>query len=342
MLLSWNTTNQCNLYCDHCYRDAGARAVDELTTAEAGNLIDEAARSGFRIMIFSGGEPLLRPDLLDLIARAAARGLRPVLGSNGTLLTPTLARELKAAGARAVGISLDSCDPGCHDQLRRQEGAWQQAVAGMAACREAGLPFQLHTTVFDWNQDELEQLTDLAVELGAMAHHFFFLVPTGRAASIEAESLRAAEYEATLRRILLKQQQVAIELKPTCAPQFMRIAREMGIPVRYNRGCLAGIAYCIISPRGDVQPCAYLNLPVGNVREVPFSRLWQESPIFQRLRTENYSGACGRCGYKKICGGCRARAWYYHGDYMAAEPWCLYQSRQDNVTPGGHRAPPGA
>ncbi len=331
MLLSWNTTNQCNLYCDHCYRDAGARVEDELDTAEARNLIDEAVKAGFRIMIFSGGEPLLRPDLLELIAYAAARGLRPVLGSNGTLLTVDLARELKKAGARTIGISLDSCDAARHDRLRRQKGAWQQAVAGMAACREAGLPFQVHTTVFDWNQDELEQLTDLAVQLGAIAHHFFFLVPTGRAVSIEAESLRAAAYEATLRRILQKQQQVAIELKPTCAPQFMRIARQMGIPVRYSRGCLAGIAYCIISPRGDVQPCAYLNLPVGNVREMPFSRIWQESEVFRTLRTEDYSGSCGRCGYKKVCGGCRARAWYYHGDYMAAEPWCLYPKNRSGM-----------
>ncbi|GEA19475.1 putative heme d1 biosynthesis radical SAM protein NirJ2 [Moorella sp. E306M] len=328
MLLSWNTTNQCNLYCDHCYRDAGAKVGDELSTAEAKNLIDEAVKAGFRIMIFSGGEPLLRPDLLELIAYAAARGLRAVLGSNGTLLTPDLARELKKAGALAIGISLDSCDPARHDRLRQKDGAWQEALAGMAACREAGLSFQVHTTVFDWNQDELEKLTDLAVDLGARAHHFFFLVPTGRAASIEAESLRAEAYERTLKRILQKQQQVNIELKPTCAPQFMRIAREMGIPVRYSRGCLAGIAYCIVSPRGDVQPCAYLNLPVGNVRETPFSRLWQESEVFRTLRTESYGGSCGRCGYKKICGGCRARAWYYHGDYMAEEPWCLYQGRK--------------
>lgn len=328
MLLSWNTTNQCNLYCDHCYRDAGAKAEDELSTAEAKNLIDEAVKAGFRIMIFSGGEPLLRPDLLELIAYAAARGLRAVLGSNGTLLTPDLARELKKAGALAIGISLDSCDPARHDRLRQKDGAWQEALAGMAACREAGLSFQVHTTVFDWNQDELEKLTDLAVDLGARAHHFFFLVPTGRAASIEAESLRAEAYERTLKRILQKQQQVNIELKPTCAPQFMRIAREMGIPVRYSRGCLAGIAYCIVSPRGDVQPCAYLNLPVGNVRETPFSRLWQESEVFRTLRTESYGGSCGRCGYKKICGGCRARAWYYYGDYMAEEPWCLYQGRK--------------
>lgn len=328
MLLSWNTTNQCNLYCDHCYRDAGAKVEDELKTDEAKNLIDEAFAAGFRIMIFSGGEPLLRPDLLELIAYASQRGLRPVLGSNGTLLTPELARELKRAGALAIGISLDSLEPVRHDRLRRKEGAWEQAVAGMQACLTVGLPFQVHTTVFDWNQDELEKITDLAVEIGARAHHFFFLVPTGRAANIEEETLRSEAYENTLKRILEKQRQVNIELKPTCAPHFMRIAKEAGVALRYSRGCLAGIAYCIISPRGDVQPCAYLNIPVGNVREKPFSRIWQESEVFRTLRTQNYGGSCGRCGYKKICGGCRARAWYYYGDYMAEEPWCLHQERK--------------
>ncbi|MDK2821238.1 MAG: AdoMet-dependent heme synthase [Clostridia bacterium] len=328
MILSWNTTNQCNLYCDHCYRDAGVKADEELDTKEGKSLIDEIAKAGFKIMVFSGGEPLMRPDILELISYAKKNGLRPVLGSNGTLIDLSLAKELKKAGAMAIGISLDSRNPKRHDQLRRKEGSWEEAVAGMKACREAGLPFQIHTTVFDWNQHELEEITDLAVELGAVGHHFFFLVPTGRAATIEAESLRAKEYEATLRRILEKQQKVDIELKPTCAPQFMRIARQMGLKLRYSRGCLAGISYCIISPTGNVQPCAYLNMPVGNVREIPFSRLWQESPVFKELRTEAYSGGCGKCGFKKVCGGCRARAWYYNNDYMAEEPWCLYHGRK--------------
>lgn len=328
MLVSWNTTNACNLYCKHCYRDSGIRAAEELNTAEGKKLIDEIARAGFKIMIFSGGEPLLRDDLEELIAYAGTKGLRPVLGSNGTLITHDVAGKLKKAGTMAVGISLDSTDPDKHDYFRASPGAWQAAVDGMRACREAGLPFQVHTTVLEWNSDEIEKMTDLSIELGARGHHIFFMVPTGRAVNIEAETLRAEQYEQLLKRIMKKQSRVNIELKPTCAPQFTRIARQMGVNTRYSRGCLAGTAYCIISPTGNVQPCAYLNIPLGNVRQIPFDRIWRESTVLLRLRTMDYSGGCGICEYKRICGGCRARAYYYHGDYMAEEPWCLYHGRK--------------
>jgi putative heme d1 biosynthesis radical SAM protein NirJ2 len=328
VLVSWNTTNACNLYCEHCYRDAGAKAEDEFNTAEGKNLIEEIAQAGFKIMIFSGGEPLLREDILELVAHARNQGLRPVFGTNGTLLTGTMAASLKEAGALAMGISLDSVDSDQHDRFRSSPGAWQAAVDGMAACRSIDLPFQIHTTVMDWNYDEVEALTDFAVAAGAMAHHVFFLVPTGRAVNIETETLRAEQYEQLLQRIMRKQQEVKIELKPTCAPQFTRIARQMGLSTRFTRGCLAGTAYCIISPRGIVQPCAYLNLPLGNVRDIPFSDIWRDNEVFARLRTMAYSGGCGTCDYRRICGGCRARAHYYHGDYMAEEPWCLEHGRK--------------
>ena len=329
MIISWNTTNACNLTCAHCYRDAGAKAEDELSTAEAKKMLTEIARAGFKIMIFSGGEPLMRPDILALVKFAVGEGLRPVFGTNGTLITPAWAKNLKAAGAMGMGISLDSLDPAKHDHFRGAEGAWEAAVRGMKNCRAAGLPFQIHTTVMDWNADELEAMTDFAVEKGAVAHHFFFLVPTGRAKTIEEESLRAEAYETVLRRIMEKQKTVAIELKPTCAPKFLRIASLMGVKTRFRRGCLAGLAYCIINPRGKVQPCAYLTEEVGDVRETPFDEIWRESEVFQRLRTLDYGGGCGVCDYKRACGGCRARAAYYHGgDYMAEEPWCLYHGRR--------------
>jgi len=329
MIVSWNTTNQCNMYCDHCYRDSGAKASNELTTVEAKKLLDEIVKAGFKIMIFSGGEPLMRPDIVELVRYAKNQGLRPVFGTNGTMLTPELARDLKDAGTMCMGISLDSLDSAKHDNLRKYQGAWNEAVRGMEYCKEVGLPFQIHTTVMDWNNHEIEDITDFAVEKGAVAHHIFFLVPTGRAVNIEQETLRAREYEDLLHRILDKQKEVDIELKPTCAPQFMRIAKQKGIEMRFSKGCLAGISYCIISPKGDVQPCAYLNIVVGNVRKTPFDRIWQESEVFKRLRSEEYGGGCGSCGFKEICGGCRARAYYYHeGDYMAEEPWCLYHGRR--------------
>ena len=329
MIVSWNTTNACNMYCDHCYRDAGCRAEEELSTAEARTLLEQIARAGFKIMIFSGGEPLMRPDIVELVAYASGLGLRPVFGTNGTLITLEMAQRLKAAGAMGMGISLDSMDRERHNRFRKFPGAWEGAVQGMRNCRAAGLPFQIHTTVMEWNNHELEALTDFAVAEGAVAHHFFFLVPTGRAKTIEAESLRAEAYEDTLTRIMKKQQEVEIELKPTCAPQFLRIAAQMGIKTRFRRGCLAGTAYCIISPRGKVQPCAYLNMELGDVRQTPFDEIWKNSEVLNRLRTLEYSGGCGSCEYKRACGGCRARAAYYHeGDYMAEEPWCLYHGRK--------------
>ena len=329
MIVSWNTTNACNMYCDHCYRDAGCKAEEELSTAEAKTLLEQIARAGFKIMIFSGGEPLMRPDIVELVAYAASLGLRPVFGTNGTLITLEMAQKLKAAGAMGMGISLDSMDREKHNKFRKFPGAWEGAVQGMRNCRAAGLPFQIHTTVMEWNNHELEALTDFAVAEGAVAHHFFFLVPTGRAKTIEAESLRAEAYEDTLTRIMKKQQEVDIELKPTCAPQFLRIAAQMGMKTRFRRGCLAGTAYCIISPKGKVQPCAYLNMELGDVRQTPFDEIWKNSEVLNKLRTLEYSGGCGSCEYKRACGGCRARAAYYHeGDYMAEEPWCLYHGRK--------------
>ncbi len=324
MLVSWNTTNQCNMFCDHCYRDAGAKADDELTTAEAKKLIEEIKQAGFQIMIFSGGESLLRPDIYELASYARQQGLRAVLGTNGTLITPEVAVQLKEAGFMAAGVSLDSLTPAKNDGFRKLEKASELTIAGMKNLKAAGLPFQIHTTVMDWNVDELEDITDYAVEIGAMAHHVFFLVPTGRAVNIEEEALRVAVYEKTIARLMEKQKQVPIEIKPTCAPQFIRTADKKGIPLRFSKGCLAGISYCIISPKGDVQPCAYMNMPLGNVRDMPFHQIWAENPVLQELRTMNYEGKCGICDYKERCGGCRARANYYNGNIMAEDSWCLY------------------
>ena len=329
MIVSWNTTNACNMYCAHCYRDAGCKAEEELSTEEAKRLLEQIARAGFKIMIFSGGEPLTRPDILELVRHAASLHLIPVFGTNGTLITEQTARDLKEAGAKGMGISLDSLDREKHDRFRSFPGAWEGAVRGMQNCHKAGLPFQIHTTVMEWNRGELEAMTDFAVETGAKAHHFFFLVPTGRAETMEEESLRAEAYEEVLTRIMRKQQEVDIELKPTCAPQFIRIADQLGYKTRFRRGCLAGLSYCIISPRGKVQPCAYLNMELGDVRETPFDEIWRNNEVLQKLRTLEYSGGCGTCSYREGCGGCRARAAHYHGgDYMSEEPWCLYHGRR--------------
>lgn len=316
------------MFCDHCYREAGVRLEDELDTGQARKLIREIKKAGFRIMIFCGGEPLMREDIYELGAYAAQQGLRVVLGTNGTLITPAVAVKLKKAGFMAAGVSLDSLNAKKNDSFRKLERAYELTLNGMENLRAAGLPFQIHTTVMDWNVNELEDITDFAIEIGAMAHHVFFLVPTGRAVNIEDEALKVAEYEKTIARLMEKQKQVNIEIKPTCAPQFIRVADKRGIPVRFSRGCLAGISYCIISPRGDVQPCAYMDIRLGNVKEEAFDVIWHENAMLKELRTAQYKGKCGACDYKDRCGGCRARAYYYSdGDYMAEDEWCLYQPK---------------
>lgn len=271
----------------------------------------------------------MRPDIYELGAYATEQGLRAVMGTNGSLITPEVARQMKAAGFMAAGVSLDSLDPDKNNAFRKLDQAYQLTVAGLHNLRAAGVPFQIHTTVMEWNVGELEAITDFAVEIGAMAHHIFFLVPTGRAVQIEDEALRVVAYEQTLARLMEKQKQVAIEIKPTCAPQFIRIADKKGVPLRFSRGCLAGISYCIISPTGNVQPCAYLDMPLGNVKEIPFDVIWRENEVLHRLRTMDYQGKCGICDYKSSCGGCRARANYYNGDIMAEDTWCLYHPRGD-------------
>jgi putative heme d1 biosynthesis radical SAM protein NirJ2 len=280
-------------------------------------------------MIFSGGEPLMRSDIYELGAYATSVGLRAVLGTNGSMITYEVALALKEAGFMAAGVSLDSLVPERNDGFRKLENAYSLTVEGMKNLKKVGLPFQIHTTVMDWNVKELESITDFAVTIGAMAHHVFFLVPTGRGVDIEQEALRVVEYERTIARLMEKQKHVPIEIKPTCAPQFIRIAEQKNIPVRFSRGCLAGISYCIISPSGNVQPCAYLDVPLGNVRQMPFDVIWQENNILNQLRTQAYDGKCGRCDYKDKCGGCRARAYYYSGDYMAEDEWCLYHPRTE-------------
>ncbi len=317
------------MYCDHCYRDAGAKLTEELTTEQAKKMITEIKKAGFRIMIFSGGESIMREDIYELGEFATKQGLRPVLGTNGTLITLEAAHNLKKAGFLAVGVSLDSLDAEKNNNFRKLDNAYNLTIQGMENLKSAGVPFQIHTTVMDWNVDELEDVTDYAIEIGAMAHHVFFLVPTGRAINIEQEGLRVVEYEKTINRLMEKQKTVPIEIKPTCAPQFMRIADQKGIKMRFSRGCLAGLTYCIISPKGDVQPCAYLDIPLGNVKEIPFDKIWRENEMLKELRTQAYKGKCGYCDYIDRCGGCRARAYYYSGgDYMAEDEWCLYKPRR--------------
>ena len=324
MLISWNITKACNLKCKHCYRDAGKIDPDELNFSEAKSLLKEISQAGFKIVILSGGEPLLRRDVYKLISFAVSCGLRPVLGSNGTLITKRIAKRLKEAGLSRVGISLDSINSKIHDEFRQKKGAWDSTINAMRVCKEAGLELQVHTTVSQKNFQEIDKIADFVLGLGAVSLHIFFLVPVGRAEKIEDFFFSSQDYHLLLSKILKKQKETNLELKPVCAPQFIPLARKLGLELHFQRGCLAGISYCCILPNGDVHPCPYLPIYIGNVKKTSFLKFWQENEIFQRLRSLDYQGRCSDCSYKDSCGGCRARAYYYSANFMAEDPSCFF------------------
>ena len=326
MLISWNTTSRCNLFCRHCYRESGPEkdSSGELTTAEGKKLIDSIRRAGFRLLIFSGGEPLLREDIFDLVAAAHEAGLIPAMGTNGTLLTPETTARLAESGLRGVAVSVDSMDRKYHDAFRGTPGAFDGAQQGIRNAIAAGLRVQINVTLTDKNLDQFDPMVDHYEKMGVHGIHPFFLVPTGRAVTMAEEELTSEGYFSMIRAVLEKQRSASLEIKPTCAPQFMPMAKEMGIPQRFTRGCLAGTGYCCILPEGDVHVCPYLPVKAGNVRERPFEDIWRESDVFLKLRDPSaYEGDCGECEHWQICGGCRARAYYYTGNHLAEEPWCF-------------------
>ncbi|MGQ0710423.1 MAG: radical SAM protein [Rhodoferax sp.] len=331
-LVSWNLTRVCNLACGHCYLDAVQRrseASDELTSEEALAVVEDiAALAPGAMLVLTGGEPLMRRDLDQLIACAAAHGLMPVIGSNGSLLNAARARRLREVGAVGVGISLDSILPGFHDRLRGMAGAWGKTVAGIDAARAAGLAVQLQMSVFAENRHELAAMADYAEEIGALALNVFFLVCTGR--GVSQTDLDSATYEATLAEIAaLQRERPHLMLRARCAP-YMR--RRLGLHVgeardgyeSFSSACLAGRSYFRIGPAGDVTPCPYIPDAIGNLRQQRLGELWRESPVLQRLREEMPGGKCGHCDYRISCGGCRARALALAGDLMAEDPRCAY------------------
>lgn len=357
-MVFWETTKGCNLRCRHCRAvPESVRSSVELTTAEGTRLIDQIADVARPVLVFSGGEPLYRPDIFALAAHARDRGFRIALATNGTLVTSGIARRIVETGFSRVSISLDGAKPATHDGFRGLPGSFEQALRCVRYLRDVNVSVQINSTVARHNVTELPDMLHLAVEIGADALHIFMLVPVGCGVEIaDREMLPAAEYERVLDWFYEQSKTCALDLKATCAPHYFRIrAQRMseerkqgdfsttfiapgtkrhaapdpagGPPLSaMTRGCLAGTAVCFVSNAGDVYPCGYLPVSAGSVRRQAFGDIWRDSPLFKALRDpEALTGKCGICRYEAICGGCRARAFSDTGDYLAGEPFCTYE-----------------
>ncbi|WP_033396682.1 heme b synthase [Thermodesulfobacterium thermophilum] len=345
-LIAWELTRSCNLDCVHC-RAAASKGpyANELTTEEIFRILEEIKEVAEPIIILTGGEPLLRKDLFQIAKRSIDLGFKPVLATNGTLITKEVAQQIKETGISRVSISLDGSTPESHDNFRKVPGAFEGALKGIENLKKVGVPFQINTTITPQNLEELPKVHELAKSLGAVAHHIFLLVPVGRGKELSTGGINAEKYEEILGWFYEQRDRCNLQLKATCAPTYYRILRQrakkegkevtvenFGLDAM-TRGCLAGTGFCFISHVGIVQTCGYLEVPCGNLREQTFKEVWENSEVFNNLRDfSKYKGKCGRCEYIRVCGGCRARAYEATGDYLEEEPLCPYTPIKSNKT----------
>ena len=363
-LVFWELTARCNLKCCHCRAEAtDSFAAGELTTEEVISVARDIRKAGDPIMILTGGEPLVRKDFFEIAKACVGMFSRVALATNGTLVDDEMARRIVEVGIKRVSVSLDGVKAATHDAFRGVPGSFEATVRGYDAMARAGVSLQVNATVAKHNIDEVEELLNFVLARKAEAFHVFALVPVGCGAQISDDArLSSEQMEQFLRWLFIKSVELRdrIHIKATCAPQYYRImrevSREMGLPMpghghgqaaghghgaaghgsaghgatsgmqAMTRGCLAGSAVCFISRVGDVQPCGYLPLWVGNVRKQPFNEIWQNSEIFKSLRDPGQlKGKCGSCGYRVVCEGCRARAYAATEDFMSEDPDCSYE-----------------
>jgi len=350
-LLFWETTIRCNLSCVHCRRVELDEAVaQDLSTVQAKDVIEQLGELGRRqsfmpVLVFSGGEPLCREDLFELVAQAKSLGITPALATNGTLIEAAIAERIRDSGIIRVAVSLDGATAEIHNRLRQLKGAFQSALEGINHLREKNVPFQINVTLTRHNAGQLKDIYELAKSAGAVALHVFMLVPVGCGQVLaETDMLSPQQYEEMLVKICRLDSRGQVQVKVTCGPHYERVIRQQGLyqarlaadhlrgtaPSNRRRGevlrgCLAGLGVLFIGHQGDVFPCGYLPVKCGNVLEQNLIEIWHSNEDLARMRDSNsLEGKCGVCEYRQICGGCRGRAYAVTGNYMAEEPFCAY------------------
>lgn len=350
-LLFWETTIKCNLTCAHCRRlESDEAAFKDLSTDQAKDLIEQLAELGrsqpmMPVLVFSGGEPLCREDLFELVGTARKAGITPALATNGTLIDAKVAEKIQNSGIVRIAVSLDGATAEVHNKLRQLEGSFEKALEGIKHLREQGLAVQINITLTKHNAHQLEEVYELAKSIGAVAVHIFMLVPVGCGIVLaETDMLSPEQYEKKMLEICRLDSRGELQMKVTCGPHYERITRQQGlyqerkkpshvkesVPGRtghrnHARGCLAGLGVLFVGHQGDVFPCGYLPVKCGNVLRQTISEIWQNNKDLERMRTSSsLEGKCGICGYREVCGGCRGRAFAATENYMAEEPFCAY------------------
>ena len=357
-LAIWEVTQSCDLACKHCRAAAQPLAhPDQLTTEEGKGLIDQIADLHVPIFVFTGGDPLKRPDLYELIQYASGKGVKVAVTPSATpLLTREAIFKMKEAGLVRLGISLDGSTPEIHDAFRGLPGAWARTIQAIEWANEAGIPIQVHTTISRHNAHDLDNLCNLFEKLAIVMWNVFFLVPVGRGQL--GDLLSGEEFEQVFGKIYELSQRVSFQIKTTEAMHYRRYLlqhnlqeRRMGhghphvAAAEYEAGAPTadaetrthgwatrrvndGKGFVFISHVGNVYPSGFLPIHAGNIREKSLAEIYRNAPIFKALRnTGRLEGKCGACEFKEICGGSRARAYALTGDPLAQEPCCIYQPK---------------
>lgn len=350
-LLFWESTIRCNLSCAHCRRLESDEAADkDLSTGQAKEVIEQLADLGrtqamMPVLVFSGGEPLCREDLFELVGEAKSLGIVPALATNGTLIDAFTAKTIKDSGIARVAVSLDGATAEVHNKLRQLEGSFERAIDGIGHLRDENVPFQVNITLTRHNAGQIEDVYELAKSLGAVAVHIFMLVPVGCGQELaETDMLSSEQYEQKMLEICKLDGRGQLQMKVTCGPHYERVIRQEGLHQTrmetshsvdsvlggsrhkgVSRGCLAGLGVLFVGHQGDVFPCGYLPVKCGNVLEDKLSEIWYNNQDLAKMRNSDaLEGKCGVCGYRQVCGGCRGRAYAATGNFMAEEPFCAY------------------
>jgi len=342
-VVMWNLTRHCNLACQHCYMDARGKAEDEMSLEEGLRLEDELADLRIPILILTGGEPLLCKNFYPLAFHAREIGLRTVVSTNGTLITPEVARLLAEARIRYVGVSLDAAAPHRHDAFRGVAGAHDRALQGLRNARDAGLKTGLRITLTRDNWQDVPALLNLALEEDIPRFCLYHLVPTGRGAGMADRDVTPEQRRSVIRLLA----EAAVELKdknieilttdsPMDGAYLLELLKDDPRQEQARRllasagGCSTGVKVANINHRGDVHPCHFMpHIVVGNVRERSFRDIWIDHPSQELLALRDMKsglkGKCGKCDYLELCGGCRQKAYYYHGDLQGEDPTCIIE-----------------